>query len=79
MEGPPLGPGREDITWPDQVAPRGQKPSSTRKIKPQTSNLKPSPYQPTMLYYVIICCVMCNHVKDTRIMCVVSTYVSIFM
>ena len=36
--GLPLGPGGEDITWPDQVAPRGQKASSTRKIKPQTSN-----------------------------------------
>ena len=41
MEGPPLGPGGEDITWPDQVAPRGQKASSTREIKPQTSNLIP--------------------------------------
>ena len=40
MEGPPLGPGGEDITWPDQVAPRGRKASSTRKIKPQTPNLK---------------------------------------
>ena len=39
MEGPPLGPGGEDITWPDQVAPRRRKASSTRKIKPQTSNL----------------------------------------
>ena len=39
MEGPPLGTGGEDITWPDQVAPRGRKASSTRKIKPQTSNL----------------------------------------
>ena len=39
MEGLPLGPGGEDITWPDQVAPRGRKASSTRKIKPQTSNL----------------------------------------
>ena len=39
MEGPPLGPGGEDITWPDQVADRGRKASSTRKIKPQTSNL----------------------------------------
>ena len=39
MEGPPLRPGGEDITWPDQVAPRGRKASSTRKIKPQTSNL----------------------------------------
>ena len=38
MEGPPLGPGGEDITWPDQVASRGRKASSTRKIKPQTSN-----------------------------------------
>ena len=36
---PPLGPGGEDITWPDQVAPRGRKTSSTRKIKPQTSKL----------------------------------------
>ena len=43
MEGPPLGPGGEDITWPDQVAPRGRKASSTRKIKPQSSNLEPLP------------------------------------
>ena len=35
---PPLGPGGEHITWPDQVVPRGRKASSTRKIKPQTSN-----------------------------------------
>ena len=41
MEGPPLGTGGGDITWPDQVAPRGRKASSTRKIKPQTSNLLP--------------------------------------
>ena len=40
MEGPPLGPGAEDITWPDQVAPRGRKASSTRKTKLQAS--KPS-------------------------------------
>ena len=39
MDGPPLGPGVEDITSPDQVAPRGRKASSTRKIKPETSNL----------------------------------------
>ena len=39
MQGPHLGAGGEDITWPDQVAPRGRKASSTRKIKPQTSNL----------------------------------------
>ena len=38
MKGPPLGPVGEDITWPNQVAPRGLKASSTRKIKPQTSN-----------------------------------------
>ena len=36
MKGPPLEPSGEDITWPDQVAPRGRKASSTRKIKPQT-------------------------------------------
>ena len=36
MKGPPLGSGGDDITWPDQVAPRGRKASSTRKIKPQT-------------------------------------------
>ena len=46
LEGPPLGPGGEDITWPDQVAPRDRKASSTRKIKPQTSNLKPMRLQP---------------------------------
>ena len=46
MEGPSLGPGGEDITWPDQVAPRGRKASSTRKIKIQTSNLLYSPLQP---------------------------------
>ena len=39
MKGPPLGPGREDIIWPDQVPPRGRRAPSTRKIKPQTSNL----------------------------------------
>ena len=38
MEGPPLGPGGEDITWPNQVTPRDRKASSTRKIKLQTSN-----------------------------------------
>ena len=43
MEGPTLGPGGEDITWPDQVAPRGRKASSTRKIKPQTSNPRVPP------------------------------------
>ena len=38
LEVPPLGPGGEDITWHDQVAPRGRKASSTRKVNPQTSN-----------------------------------------
>ena len=41
MKGPSLGPGGEDITWPHQVASRGRKASSTRKIKPQNSNHKP--------------------------------------
>ena len=39
-EGPPHGHGGEDFTWPDQVAPRGRKASSTRNLKTQTSNLK---------------------------------------
>ena len=39
MKAPPLGPGGEDITWPDQVAPRGRKASSTRNLKPQASNV----------------------------------------
>ena len=43
MKGPPLGPGEEDITWPDQVAPRSRKAFSTRKIKPQTWNLQAWP------------------------------------
>ena len=38
MNGPPLGPAGEHITCPDQVAPRGQKASSTRNLKTQTSN-----------------------------------------
>ena len=38
MKGPALRPGGEDITWPNQVDPRGRKASSTRKRKPQTSN-----------------------------------------
>ena len=36
MEGPLPGPGGEDITWPDQVAPRGE-----RRLVPAKSNLKP--------------------------------------
>ena len=38
MKGPPLGPGGEDITWPDQVASPCRRVPSTRKINPQTSN-----------------------------------------
>ena len=38
MRGPPLGPAEEDITCPKEVAPRGRKASSTRNLKPQTSN-----------------------------------------
>ena len=43
LGGPPTRTGEEDISWPDQVAPRGRKASSTRKIRPQTSNGKPQP------------------------------------
>ena len=39
MKAPPLGPGGENINWPDQVAPRNPKASSTPKLKPPTSNL----------------------------------------
>ena len=39
MTGPPLGPGGEDIVWPDQVAPWRRKGSSTRNTKPQTATL----------------------------------------
>ena len=38
MKGPPLGPGGEDITWPNEVAPRNRRTSSTQKVKTQTSN-----------------------------------------
>ena len=53
MEGPPLGPGGEDITWPDQVAPRGRKATSTRKIKPQTSSLVALFVDPTHKFFFI--------------------------
>ena len=39
MKGAPLGPGGEDITWPNQAAPPSRRTPSTRKITPQTSNL----------------------------------------
>ena len=39
MKGPPLGPGGEDITWPDQVAPWRRQASSTQNLKRQTSDL----------------------------------------
>ena len=38
LGGPPTRTRWGGHTWPDQVAPRGRKASSTRKIKPQTSN-----------------------------------------
>ena len=41
IKGPPLGPDWEYITRPDTVAPWGRRASSTRHLKPQTSNLKP--------------------------------------
>ena len=37
MKGFPPDPGGEDITWPDQVAPRGGTEPRTHKIKPQIS------------------------------------------
>ena len=40
MKGPPPGSGGEDITWPDAVAPRGRRTSSTQKVQPQTSILR---------------------------------------
>ena len=49
MKGPPLGPGGEDITWPNQVDPRGRKASSTRKIQPQISNLSYCQCLPSLL------------------------------
>ena len=39
MKGPRLGPGMENIIWPDQVAPRGRRTPSTRKVKRQTLKL----------------------------------------
>ena len=44
MKGLPLGPCGEDITWPYQMAPRSRNTSSTRNLKPQTSNLYSSTY-----------------------------------
>ena len=41
MKGPPLGLAGEDITWPDQVAPLGQRTPSSRNVEPQTSSLVP--------------------------------------
>ena len=42
MKGPELGPRGEDITWPDQMTPRGRRTPSSRRVKPQTSNLSGS-------------------------------------
>ena len=76
MEGPPLGPGGEDITWPDQVAPRGRKASSTRKIKPQTSNPKPQKWKRVMIAGGSI-----NLFKDgsNRVPGSVGSYVEVFV
>ena len=49
MKGPAVGPAGEDITLPDQVAPRGPKASSTRNLKSQTSKLKPLVVAPFLL------------------------------
>ena len=35
MKGPPLSPGGEDITWPDQVAPR-----AAERLLAEASNVK---------------------------------------
>ena len=43
MKGLPLGPGGEDITWPDQVAPGSRMASSSRKIKLRTFNVTYAP------------------------------------
>ena len=56
MKGPPLDPGGEDITWPDQVAPRGRKASSTRSLKPQTSNLIRDGHGSHMTYDFLFLC-----------------------
>ena len=45
MKGPPLGPGGEPITWPDQMGPLGRRTSSTPENKPQTSRAHPGPSQ----------------------------------
>ena len=39
MKCPSLGTGGEDITWPEQVAPRDRKACGTGNLKPQNSNL----------------------------------------
>ena len=50
MKDPPLPPVGEDITWPDQVARRGRKASSTRNLRPQ--NLKTSkPHASCYLFF----------------------------
>ena len=54
MKGPSLGPGREDITSPDQVAPSGQKASSTRKIKPQIPNTIVTPAQRVLQLKILV-------------------------
>ena len=45
MRGPSLGPGGEDIIWPEQVAPRNE-----RCLVPETSNL--TPQTSNSLHYV---------------------------
>ena len=43
MEGSRLGPGGDDITWPDQVAPGAEERLVPEKsyLKPQTSSWSP--------------------------------------
>ena len=56
MKGPRLGPAGEDITWPDQVAPRGRRTPSTREVKPQTSNPITSPPGDSGTTQYTMCC-----------------------
>ena len=66
MEGPPLGSGGEDITWPDQVAPRGRKASGTCKIKPQTSKL-----------IVFLLCTLLHHLSLCPVLSPCSPFLSL--
>ena len=44
-----------------------------------TNQPQPRPTHYVILCYHMLCYVMCNHVQETCVMCVVSTYVCVFM